>query len=182
MLGCRAVKQEEGEADPTTSVTKELSNKTLRDMKTRSSKRIKAATAATLKTLGEGEEEDEGDAIRGVPDSPSAVGLDLFPAQMEGGEEAVSDLSASLAAAQEQERRANLFKDCWFFFSREVCSYPLPLPPRWRLLPSRTKCPTDSGTCCHILPCIASVGPLVSVTPLTVITCSHRHRGIPWNL
>lgn len=92
-------------------------------MKKQSAKRIASAAAAVLKDVS-GKAQDDPAGSENEPTDEGAVaqvaGLDVFPAQMDGGEETVKGLNRDLDVTREQEIKANLFKGLFFFFSREV--------------------------------------------------------------
>jgi len=69
----------------------------------------------------EDDEDDEGDD-EGDNDEHAldGVGPGSFPAQIEGGEDAVADIASMDAAAREEDAFGKLFENMWFFCSREV--------------------------------------------------------------
>jgi pescadillo protein len=69
-----------------------------------------------------GGDEDEGDL---APESDAAAPLDAFPAQMEGGEEAIENIEEAKQTAAVREKFASLFKGLSFFVSREAPRYSL---------------------------------------------------------
>lgn len=72
-----------------------------------------------------GADEAEAEAAAAAPDAAGDAALDVFPEQMEGGEEAIENIEEAKIAAAAREKFATLFKGKYFFLGRETPRYSL---------------------------------------------------------